>query len=60
MTSEQCEQKYHDMGFTIGHKNENFDARGFLDDFKSGFLTSNNEVLVSLITEPFQKSKSQK
>ncbi|MFY9094180.1 dynamin family protein, partial [Aliarcobacter butzleri] len=35
---EQCEQKYHDLGFAIGHKNENFDARGFFqEDFKSGF-----------------------
>lgn len=58
---EQCEQKYHDMGFTIGHKNDNFDARGFFqDDFKSGFLTSNNEVLVSLITEAVSKSKESK
>lgn len=58
---EQCEQKYHDMGFTIGHKNENFDARGFFqDDFKSGFLTSNNEVLVSLITEAVSKAKDSK
>src|SRR5574344_1804919 len=33
---EQCEQKYHDLGFAIGHKNDNFDARGFFqDDFKS-------------------------
>jgi hypothetical protein len=49
------------MGFTIGHKNENFDARGFFqDDFKSGFLTSNNEVLVSLITEAVSKSKESK
>ena len=58
---EQCEQKYHDLGFTIGHKNENFDARGFFqEDFKSGFLTSNNEVLVSLITEAVSKSKESK
>ncbi|MGE0050244.1 MAG: dynamin family protein [Arcobacter sp.] len=58
---EQCEQKYHDMGFTIGHKNENFDARGFFqDDFKSGFLTSNNEILVSQITEAVSKSKESK
>ena len=58
---EQCEQKYHDMGFTIGHKNENFDARGFFqDDFKSGFLTSNNEVLVSQVIEAVSKSKESK
>ena len=58
---EQCEQKYHDMGFSIGHKNDNFDARGFFqDDFKSGFLTSNNEVLVSLITQAVSKSKESK
>uniref|UniRef100_UPI004048E0C0 dynamin family protein n=1 Tax=Aliarcobacter sp. TaxID=2321116 RepID=UPI004048E0C0 len=58
---EQCEQKYHDMGFTIGHKNENFDARGFFqDDFKSGFLTSNNEVLISQVIEAVSKSKESK
>ena len=58
---EQCEQKYHDLGFTIGHKNENFDARGFFqDDFKSGFLTSNNEVLVSLIIDAVSKAKDSK
>ena len=58
---EQCEQKYHDLGFTIGHKNENFDARGFFqDDFKSGFLTSNNEVLISQVIEAVSKSKDSK
>ncbi|MFX4217383.1 dynamin family protein [Aliarcobacter butzleri] len=55
---EQCEQKYHDLGFAIGHKNENFDARGFFqEDFKSGFLTSNNEVLISQIIDAVSKSK---
>ena len=58
---EQCEQKYHDLGFSIGHKNENFDARGFFqDDFKSGFLTSNNEVLISQIIEAVSKAKDTK
>ncbi|MFA6742488.1 MAG: dynamin family protein [Arcobacteraceae bacterium] len=58
---EQCEQKYQDLGFAIGHKNENFDARGFFqDDFKSGFLTSNNEVLISLIIDAVSKSKDTK
>lgn len=58
---EQCEQKYQDLGFTIGHKNDNFDARGFFqDDFKSGFLTTNNEVLVSQITSAVSKSKDSK
>ncbi|MBY0540770.1 MAG: dynamin family protein [Campylobacterales bacterium] len=58
---EQCEQKYQDLGFSIGHKNENFDARGFFqDDFKSGFLTSNNEVLISLIIDAVSKSKDTK
>ncbi|MBU0924318.1 dynamin family protein [bacterium] len=58
---EQCEQKYHDMGFTIGHKNENFDARGFFqDDFKSGFLTSNNEVLILQVIDVVSKSKESK
>ncbi|MCT7627802.1 dynamin family protein [Aliarcobacter butzleri] len=55
---EQCEQKYHDLGFAIGHKNKNFDARGFFqEDFKSGFLTSNNEVLISQIIDAVSKSK---
>jgi len=58
---EQCEQKYHDMGFSIGKKNESFDAIGFFqDDFKSGFLTSSNEVLVSQIVTAVSKSKDSK
>lgn len=58
---EQCEQKYHDLGFSIGHKNENFDARGFFqEDFKSGFLTSNNEILISQIIDAVSKSKDSK
>ncbi|MPL62555.1 hypothetical protein SDC9_08175 [bioreactor metagenome] len=58
---EQCEQKYHDLGFAIGHKNENFDARGFFqEDFKSGFLTSNNEILISQIIDAVSKSKDSK
>ncbi len=58
---EQCEQKYHDFGFSIGHKNDNFDARGFFqDDFKAGFLTSNNEVLINQITVAVSKSKANK
>ena len=58
---EQCEQKYHDFGFSIGHKNDNFDARGFFqDDFKAGFLTSNNEVLINQITTAVSKSKANK
>lgn len=49
------------MGFTIGHKNENFDARGFFEnDFKSGFLTSSNEVLINKITNEVSKSKDSK
>lgn len=58
---EQCEQKYHDLGFAIGHKNDNFDARGFFqDDFKSGFLTSNNEVLVNQIIKAVSNAKDNK
>lgn len=58
---EQCEQKYQDFGFVMGHKNDNFDARGFFqDDFKSGFLTSNNEILISQITGAVSKSKATK
>ncbi len=58
---EVCEQKYQDLGFVIGHKNDNFDARGFFqDDFKAGFLTSSNEVLVSKITNEVLKTKASK
>ena len=58
---EQCEQKYQDFGFVVGHKNDNFDARGFFqDDFKSGFLTSNNEVLISQVINAVSKSKANK
>ncbi|RXK05632.1 dynamin family protein [Halarcobacter bivalviorum] len=58
---EVCEQKYQDLGFVIGHKNDNFDARGFFqDDFKAGFLTSSNEVLVSKITNEVSATKANK
>ncbi|PLY04507.1 MAG: ATP-binding protein [Arcobacter sp.] len=58
---EICEQKYQDLGFVIGHKNDNFDARGFFqDDFKSGFLTSSNDVLISKIINEVSKSKANK
>ena len=58
---EQCEQKYHDLGFLIGHKNENFDARGFFqEDFKSGFLTSNNEIMVNQIILAVTNAKETK
>ena len=54
-------QKYQDMGFTIGHKNENFDARGFFqNDFKTGFLTASNEVLINKIINEVSKSKEDK
>ncbi|MBS9782364.1 MAG: dynamin family protein [Arcobacter sp.] len=56
--SEQCEQKYHDFGFSINKENDNFDVREFFkQDFKSGFLTSNNEVLVSQIVNSISKEK---
>jgi len=58
---ETCEQKYQEFGFLIGHKNENFDAMGFFqDDFKSGFLTSSNDVIVSKIVGAAAKSKANK
>jgi len=58
---ETCEQKYQEVGFSIGHKNENFDAMGFFqDDFKSGFLTSSNDVIVSKIVAVASKSKANK
>ena len=37
--------------FLIGHKNDNFDARGFFqDDFKAGFLTS-HQMKYSLVSK---------
>lgn len=58
---EQCEQKYHDLGFALGHKNDNFDARGFFqDDFKSGFLTSNNEILINQVIQSVSNAKDGK
>ncbi|OCL88062.1 dynamin family protein [Arcobacter porcinus] len=58
---EQCEQKYHDFGFSIGHKNDNFDARGFFqEDFKSGFLTTSYDVLINLILKETNNAKESK
>lgn len=58
---EICEQKYQDLGFTIGEKNDNFDARGFFqDDFKGGFLTSSNEVLISKVLDALNNTKASK
>lgn len=58
---EQCEQKYHDLGFALGHKNDNFDARGFFqDDFKSGFLTSSHEILINQIIQAVLGAKDGK
>ncbi|HJE02817.1 Bacterial dynamin-like protein [Aliarcobacter thereius] len=58
---EQCEQKYHDFGFSIGHKNDNFDARGFFqEDFKSGFLTTSYDVLINLILKETNSAKESK
>jgi len=59
--AEQCEQKYYDLGFTLENKNDNFDARSFFqDDFKSSFLTSNNEILVNQIIKAVLDTKSGK
>ncbi|MFV0563686.1 dynamin family protein [Malaciobacter mytili] len=58
---EICEQKYHDFGFALGHKNDNFDARGFFqDDFKAGFLTSSNDILISKVIAAVEKCKPTK
>jgi len=55
------EQKYQDLGFTIGHENDNFNARDFFqDDFKKGFLTSSNEILISKILNEINKSNVKK
>ena len=58
---EVCEQKYQDYGFSMGHKNDNFNAMGFFqDDFKSGFLTASNEVLITKILKEVLKTKASK
>jgi len=58
---EVCEQKYQDYGFSMGHKNDNFNAMGFFqDDFKSGFLTTSNEVLITKILKEVLKTKASK
>lgn len=58
---EQCEQKYHDLGFELGQKNETFDARDFFqDDFKTGFLTSNNEILINQVIKATSSVKEGK
>jgi predicted GTPase len=58
---EICEQKYHDFGFVLSHKNDNFDARGFFqDDFKAGFLTASNDVLITKIIHEVNNTKANK
>jgi ribosome biogenesis GTPase A len=58
---EISEQKYQEYGFTLGHKNDHFDALGFFqDDFKTGFLTTSNEVLISKIVNEVSKCKASK
>lgn len=57
---EQCEQKYHDKGFSIS-KDGAFNAIEFFqNNFKSGFLTSNNDVLISQIINAVSKAKASK
>jgi hypothetical protein len=58
---EICEQKYHDFGFVLSHKNDNFDARGFFqDDFKAGFLTTSNDILINKILQEVNQTKANK
>ncbi|MGB5868532.1 MAG: dynamin family protein [Arcobacteraceae bacterium] len=58
---EQCERKYHDLGFSVGSKHSTFDAIAFFqDDFKSGFLTASNDVLVSQIVSAVSVAKESK
>ena len=59
--AEICEQKYKDYGFTLGKKNEGFNAMGFFqDDFKNGFLTDSNDVLISKLLNEVKVSKASK
>lgn len=58
---EICEQKYHDFGFVLSHKNDNFDARGFFqDEFKAGFLTTSNDILINKILQEVNQVKANK
>ena len=59
--AEICEQKYKDYGFSLGKKNEGFNAMGFFqDDFKNGFLTDSNDVLISKLLNEVKVSKASK
>ena len=59
--AEICEQKYKDYGFALGKKNEGFNAMGFFqDDFKNGFLTDSNDVLISKLLNEVKVSKASK
>ena len=59
--AEICEQKYKDYGFALGKKNEGFNAMGFFqDDFKNGFLTDSNDVLISKLLNELKVSKASK
>jgi predicted GTPase len=58
---EICEQKYKELDLVVGYDNENFDAQKlFKDDFKSGFLLSSNEILISKIQKEVSNTKSKK
>ncbi len=58
---EVCEQKYNTLGFVLDYNNDNFDARGFFqDEFKTGFLTSSNEILINKIIQEVVKAKESK
>jgi hypothetical protein len=57
--SEQCELKYKKFGFSLSDNCDIYNtAELFKDDFKSGFLTSSNAILINKIIVIVEKSKS--
>ncbi len=58
---EQCHQKYNEMGLSLDEQDNKFDAVSFFgDDFLSGFLTSNNDILVNKVLAEVGLSKKNK
>lgn len=58
---QMCEQKYQNLGFVIEHKNEFFDTKSFLEEnFKSGFLTTSNDILITNILDELASAKESK
>lgn len=58
---DQCKQKYVEFGLELDEQNNHFDAVSFFgDDFISGFLTSNNDILINKVLQEIKVSKTSK